>query len=293
MTKFIPVNYRNKPYPNGIVCAIQEIAGHLDKTSISPNGPYSLHTEYAYGKRKLSSPLLRKYPALQSCQMNGVPQLWYNEQYAEEFAMFVMELIAYHQPPDVIEIHPPFRDYCPTIGDFIARYKVFERMILEHYPDVKICLENRAGTVYRGSRFLIYCIENVHNFLQVLSGQSLRLKLVLDYPQLFTAEHYDLDEFPIERFVEAHHLLDGFQPFIQGIHIWGKRKNTKGRWVAHSGDLNSLFADNQENKETFLQTIFDFYNDGFARFLVPEVNSSPADLQSIVKDIMTTGAVFN
>ena len=99
MAVFIPVNYRNKVYPDGIVCPVQEIAGHLDKTSISPKGPYSLHTEYAYGKRKLSSTLLKKYPSLQERHNNNVSKLWYDKQWAEEFAGFVIDLVAtiYHR----------------------------------------------------------------------------------------------------------------------------------------------------------------------------------------------------
>lgn len=293
MAVFIPVNYRNKAYPDGIVCPIQEIAGHLDKTSISPKGPYSLHTEYAYGKRKLSSALLKKYPSLSDRHNNHVPQLWYDTKWAEEFAAFVIDLVADHRPPDVIEIHPPFKDYCPTIAEFIERYKVFENIILSHYPDVKICLENRAGTIYKGSSFLISNIASVRDFLNTLAEEELRLKLVMDYPQIFTAEHYDLDAFPMDKFVQSHKSLDGLQTCIQGIHIWGKRKNAKGRWVVHSGDLNSLFIDNQDNKTAFMQLLNEFYDDGIARFFVPEVNSTPAHLQNIVADFLSIGARFD
>lgn len=292
MAVFIPVNYRNKPYPDGIVCPIQEVAGHLDKISISPKGAYSLHTEYAYGKRKLSSALLKKYPSLCDRHNNHVPQLWYDKQWAEEFAAFVIDLVADHRSPNVIEVHPPFKAYCPTIAEFIERYRAFENIILSNYPDVKICLENRAGTIYKGSSFLISDITSVHDFLTTLSQENLRLKLVMDYPQIFTAEHYDLDAFPVDKFIQSHGTIDGLQANIQGIHIWGKRKNAKGRWIAHCGDLNSLFADNRDKKTAFLQLVNDFYGDGIARFFVPEVNSTPGHMQSIVDDFMCIGAQF-
>lgn len=90
-------------------------------------------------------------------------------------------------------------------------------------------------------------------------------------------------------FLQSHKTLDGLQSYIQGVHIWGKHKNAKGRWVAHFGDLNTLFADNQKNKTAFLQLLNHFYDDGIARFFVPEVNSTPAHLQSIVNDFIKAG----
>lgn len=292
MAVFIPVNYRNKKYPEGITCPIEEIAGHFDKTEISPKGPYSLHTEYAYGKRKLTSTLLNKYPSLQCRQKNNVPQLWYDTEWAEEFAYFIIDLVAEHRAPEIIEIHPPFKDYCPNFGLFFERYQVFESIIRKQYPNVKICIENRAGTIYKGSRFLISDIASIREFLQELALRRAQLKLVMDYPQIFTAEHYNLDDFPIRKLLAAHKILDGLQEYVYGVHIWGKTKNAKGRWVAHSGDLNSLFLSNQHNKLAFLQLISEFYDDGCARFFVPEVNSTPEHLQSIVGDFISANTTF-
>ena len=292
MALFIPVNYRNKEYPEGIRCPVEEIAGHFDKTSISPKRPYSLHTEYSYGKRKLSSTLLKKYPSLLKRHNNYVPQLWYDIEWAEEFALFIVDLVADHRAPEIIEIHPPFKDYCPDFLTFFERYQKFEGIIREKYPEVKICIENRAGTIYKGSSFLISDIASLRDFLQELALRHVQLKLVVDYPQIFTAEHYDLDNFPMSKFIVAHEALHGYQEYVHGVHIWGKTKNAKGRWIAHSGNLDSLFSGDQDNKSAFLRLISCFYDDGIARFFVPEVNSSPEHLQSIVDDFIKSGITF-
>lgn len=291
MAIFIPINYRNKKYPADITCQIQEIAGNFDKTFINPKGKYSLHTEYSYGKRKLNSHVLAKYPSLLKHHNNYVPQLWYDKEWAKEFALFIIELVGDNPPPTVIEIHPPFKDYCPSLSDFLERYKIFEEIILSHYPETKICIENRAGTIYRGESFLISKISSIYDFLSLLKKENLRLKLVLDYPQIFTAEHYDLDNFPLETFLSSHKFLDGLQDQIQGVHIWGKTKNNKGRWVAHYGDLNSLFPD-KINKKAFLHLLNEFYDDGKARYFVPEVNSSEEHLQSIINDCLSSEIQF-
>lgn len=292
MPMFFPVKYRNKSYPDNIHCPIQEIAGHLDKTQIEATCPYSLHTEYAYGKRDLSSVLLNKFPTLRTANQKGIPQLWFNEKWAEEFAFFILELTSNHPTPVVIEIHPPFQDYCPTIHDFFTRYKIFENIIQSKFPDTKICLENRAGTLYRGRKFLVSKFRDVERVLQYLNSTQHILQIVLDYPQLFTAEHFDLSDFPINDFEEKHKTLQPFKDRIAGIHIWGKSMNSMGRQISHSGDLNSLFADNLVIKSRFLSFINNFYEDNRIRFFVPEVNSSEAHLQSIVLDFINAGVKF-
>ena len=37
-----------------------------DKKSFGLSGPYSLHTEYSYGPRKLNSPILKRLPVLKN-----------------------------------------------------------------------------------------------------------------------------------------------------------------------------------------------------------------------------------
>jgi hypothetical protein len=49
-------------------------------------------------------------------------------------------------PPLVIEIHPSFDEYCPSIEHFLDVYEAFEKRILEAYPSTSVFIENRAGT---------------------------------------------------------------------------------------------------------------------------------------------------
>lgn len=128
-------------------CDVKELAGHLDKTSIPDVQRYSLHTEYSFTKRKLDSALIERYPALKESYKN-VPRLWFSEEWAEEFAEFIFDLTDGHPDPEVIEIHPPFRDYCLDFDTFLDRYTVFEDIVLDNFPDTIITMENRAGAQY-------------------------------------------------------------------------------------------------------------------------------------------------
>ena len=75
-SKFKLIEYNNIPYPEGYICKIKEVAGHLDKEEIEDKEVYSLHTEYSYGKRKFNSQILEKYLTLKESKKDGVPQLW-------------------------------------------------------------------------------------------------------------------------------------------------------------------------------------------------------------------------
>lgn len=141
MTRFIPVQYGKKTYPCGIIPKITEIPAHFDVKSIEVSGSYSLHTEYSYKARLLNSKLMQKYPILSSCHNRMVPQLWRSEEWAEEFATFIIDLVSNNPNPEIIEIHPPFKSYCKTIDDFISRYKIFENKIHGRFPKTIICLE--------------------------------------------------------------------------------------------------------------------------------------------------------
>ena len=44
-----------------------------------------------------------------------IPQLWKNKAWAKEFASFIIELVGNSIPPEIIEIHPPFNDYCKEL----------------------------------------------------------------------------------------------------------------------------------------------------------------------------------
>lgn len=67
------------------------------------------------------------------------------------------------------------------------------------YPIVKIFIENRCGTFYRGGKFIISNSKSIIQFLQELEKRNLRLRLVLDYPQVFSAEYIKMDDINLKK----------------------------------------------------------------------------------------------
>ena len=280
------IEYNGIPYPEGYISKIKEVAGHLDKEEIEQEDFYSLHTEYSYGKRKLDSAIISKYKALRESHKGGVPQLWKNEEWAREFATFICELTADKNPPSIVEIHPPFNDYS-DIEHFVKCYQVFEKEIKQAYPSTNIFIENRSGALYRGGRFVVGKADEIVALCEAIENHGLDLGIVLDFPQLLTAERLDTLKLNADKYMLAIEKLHPYQHLIKGIHIWGKKKNPKGRWIAHCGTLNTYFGENEESKSIFLNGIKRICDDDRTRFLVPEVNSGAEDLKSIVEELIT------
>ena len=284
--KFELIEYNGVSYPEKYVSKIKEVAGHLDKADIERADFYSLHTEYSYGKRKFDSPILEKHGILKEANKGSVPQLWKSEEWAKEFADFILELTKDKKPPSILEIHPPFNDYS-DIEHFVKCYKVFEKVIKQAYPSTKIFIENRSGAVYRGGRFIVGKADEIVSLCEAIEKYNLDLGIVLDFPQLLTAERLDTLKFDADKYIAAIEKIHSYQYLIKGVHIWGKKKNHKGRWIAHCGTLDTYFDGNEESKKTFLKGIARICDDEAQRFLVPEVNSGSDDLESIIKDIMS------
>jgi len=290
MVDLIPIQYHGAIYPKDIRPTISEVAGHFDVVKLRINGvSYSLHTEYSYTSRKLDSDLLKKYLSLIDSNKDGIPMLWYSNQWAEDFADFIIDLCRGNNEPDIIEIHPPFSDYCNLIS-FFERYEHFERKIKIVFPKVTLLLENRSGARYKGGSFIISNIKQLSDFSKLLDEKKSDLRITLDLPQLLSAHKFEntkvtlLDELFEEIFKIRHNIL--------GIHLWGKRENENGIRVAHSGDLNSFFYDDDMIKFTFLSKMIDVFDDGIVRYFVPEVNSGSEDLLSIVSDLKIVGFKF-
>lgn len=282
----IPITYHSKKYPVGVMSNIDEIAGNFDKDTIKPQRKYSLHTEYSHMKRKLNNKLINKYPELKASERDNVPQLWKNKKWAREFADFIVELIGDNIFPEIIEIHPPFDDYCNNFADFFDIYEEFERIILKKFPDVKIFIENRGGTFYKGGKFIISNGKSIIQFLQELQKRNLNLKLVLDYPQVFSAEAIKMDDIKLKKIIDFNNNIKQYISCIGGFHLWGKRKSKNGRWTSHIGDLNTFFSNNNLLKDEFINSVIDTFDDDMTRYFVPEVNSSEEDLQSIINDLL-------
>lgn len=288
MPQLIPVAYHRRRYPPGIHPRIQELAGHFDVTAISPDGPFSLHTEYSYGPRKLDSSLIEGLPAVRDANRKGVPQLWRNADWALAFCDFIVALVAGHPAPTVIEIHPPFDDYCPSIEGFLDRYAVFEQRLRAHFPETEVLLENRSGTVYRGGRFLISDGDALLELCQTVSSRGLDLGIALDVPQLLTTLGGP-QKLSAGQVAEALLRLEPCRDRIKGLHLWGKKKSATGRTVSHAGTLDTYFEGDADKKEALLEGMRRLLDDGIPRLFVPEVNSSDADLAAIVADLKEVG----
>ena len=284
MAIFIMTRYNNKKYPQNIPCDISEIAGHFDKKPIIQNSRYSLHTEYSYYKRKLDNQLLKDLNEIKVASKNGIPQLWKNEIWAKDFFKFIEKLLYNSIEPEIIEIHPPFIDYCNSINNFLNIYEIFEKLILNKYSNTKIFIENRYGTNY-SKKFLISNCNDVINLCRNLSEKKLKLQIVLDYPQLMSSEKIDFNKKSIDSIIDFNNNIKIFNKYIGGIHLWGK-KYINNRSIAHHGNLDTLFNDNSTDKDLFLKSVYDTFNDDVLRYMVLEVNSNVDDLHDIINDLI-------
>lgn len=286
MATFEMVKYHNQTYPADISLRIAECAANFDITSVNTDLQSSLHTEYSYGKRKLNSVIISQFPEIVAAQKDGIPQLWKSEQWAQEFAHFLFAL-AGEKIPAVIEVHPPFVDYCDFEG-FLKIYQVFEELILETYPDIDLLIENRCGSVYHGGKFLISKNQDVEKLCNIIVQNHLRLKVAYDIPQIYTAHNAK----KTTQYIDLLQQATVFRDQIGGVHLWGKKKSSTGRKVSHCGDLTSYFEETPEAKEMFLHHFNAVFDDGIPRKMVLEVNSGNEDLLSIVTDLRTAGVEF-
>ena len=253
--------------------------------------PCSLHTEYSYGKRSMSSSIISKFPTIRLSHKDHIPQLWFNQKWAEEFADFITLISENKDNIKIIEIHPPFNDYCQSSEKFIEIYKIFENKILTILPNVDILIENRGGSQYKGGKFLIATNSDIIRLSETIEINNLRLKLVIDFPQLFSS-HLRLLEISEKDISNILQPLTACRKYIKGLHIWGKRKNPAGKWIAHQGDLNSFFDNNVQIKNQFMAQLKELFNDDIKRYFVPEVNSNDIDLESIIDDFRNIGFKF-
>lgn len=287
LDRFILVEYNGLKYPEGYSAQIHEVAAHFDKDSICPEGAYSLHTEYSYRQRNFNSDQISCFSVLRESHKDYVPQLWKSAAWAQEFADYIISLTRDHIAPSVIEVHPPFNDYC-SLDDFSERYRVFEESVHSEYPETMIVIENRAGTVYRGGRFLFGKAMEIAALCELIKQNNLKLGIVLDFPQLLTAENIDPLKFKVKEYQTAIDTILPYRNLIKGIHIWGKKKSATGRWVAHSGNFDTYFGGNAEIKQLFVSGIHQICSDDQMRFLVPEINSGTEDLACIINDLLYT-----
>lgn len=289
MPVFKMIKYHKRQYPDFIPLDIQEVAGHFDIAQVRADMPYSLHTEYSYGKRLFTNKFIESNTTLATAHKNGVPQLWKNSDWAEDFASFVISNVVRLREPEVIEIHPPFDDYTDNLHDFIERYKRFEDKVIEKYPNVKIQIENRCGSIYHGGKFSLSTIEQLIDLCEIIEKSKLNLRVALDIPQLYTA--HVVSTKTSDKAINLLEKLFEIREYIDGVHLWGKN-NINGRRIAHNGDLNTYFMGDQDLKMKFLQSLEVLFSDDKVRHLVLEVNSSDKDITSIVSDLMVSNFIY-
>ena len=244
MSQFEMVKYHSQDYPADIPLKTEEIAAHFDISSIGGSLNRSLHTEYSYGKRKFCATPVTAFDEIVSAHKDGVPQLWKSQLWAEQFAHFVIGLVGNSGAPEVIEIHPPFNDYTDMNG-FISSYRIFEEQILSAFPQVKILIENRCGSVYHGGRFLISKMNDIEELCEQIERNYLQLMVAYDVPQIYTAHNAASEEQYCSLLDKAAELRN----HIGGVHLWGKKKSPTGRKVSHCGDLNTYFENNEHIKK--------------------------------------------
>lgn len=208
-----------------------------------------------------------------------------------EFVEFIQAIVGQNAPPRIIEIHPPFNDYCESIPEFCETYGLFEAGILSLYPDTELLIENRFGTRYRTGKFLISSYDDVARLASYLDKTDLRLKIVLDLPQIISRMG-DVRELSINRLEEMFAGLRQCRGRIGSIHLWGKRRTDTGRMAVRVGNLDTYFQGNDRMKQAFLEGLFNLFDDGIPRYFVPEVNSGNSDVASIVEDLLSAGFTF-
>jgi len=297
MLKLIPVIYRNMNYPSPIEANIHEISGNFYKEKLVAKTPYSLHTEPSSVPKTFCSKIVNELDNINKAQKDNIAQLWYDREWANEFFIFIEWLIGSNNPPEVLEIHPPFSDYCKSFDDFICIFKCFYEKFKNKYPTTTIVIENRFGTRYKGGKFILSTYKNVLEFCETLikpDNSGIDLKIVLDYPQLFSAEtkiEKNVENWMgsnplqlVEKIIEFNLNIKKYKELIGGFHMWGKLRSGN-RWIPHAGNFDTFFSNDNELKEKFLKSFFSTFNDGIARYFVPEVNSGEDDLKSIVTDI--------
>jgi hypothetical protein len=284
MPRLIPISFGGRPYPMGISPVLDELPGHFDRKAFLTRRPYCLHTEYSAGFRQWNSPLLRGLDEITSSQRKGIPELWPNHKWGEQFAEFIIRLVGENQDPTLIEIHPPFVSYCKDVDSFLDAYAVFASSLRLKFPGSAIVIENRNGTRHP-SKFLVSTVGDVVNLFAADKHRDIDLKLALDLPQIFSAHLGSKPPTPLE----VEHLLEKLRPVahrVETLHIWGRRK------TAHNGTLDDLFGHDPLAKEAFFYGLHRLLENGKPRYFLLEVNSSKEDLQAIVSDFVEAGFDF-
>ncbi len=307
MVKFIPVRYARTRYPDDIKPRIQEATANFFNFSKHREAIQkyrlryiSLHTDPGYRGKKdmfISSELPNEFPVISNNVFDFgkicVSKLWFNKAWSKEFSIFLVNLTEgiERKKIKVIEIHPPFDTYCDSLRTFLEIYSTFEEAVLKVFPSAVISIENRCNPnpKRKGGKFLLSTNNDIINLSNLISKSSLKLKLVIDIPQLLS-EHYGNILFSEKQIKDVLVPIREVRDNISSTHIWGYDIN-KEKGGQHNADFNVFFNNDEKLKKCFLQEICKLFDDGEKRYFVPEVGSSGA-VQSIVNDLINAGIEF-
>jgi len=214
--------------------------------------------------------------------------LWSSKQWSKEFACFLVRLTKRKKiKPEqikIIEIHSPFNKFCNDLETFLERYIIFENEILKSFPSAEIVIENQF--THKGKEefgnFLLSNKKDINELASSIKDNKLKLRLVLDIPQLFSTYYGNrlLLKNEIEGFLTA---LIKYRNYIRSTHIWGYDINQKRG--AHKADFDTYFGNNPELKKCFINEICNLFDDDQKRYFVPEVDDS-SKIGSIVTDLI-------
>ena len=300
--KLIPIKYHNLKYPNGITPTIEEIAGHFDITTIKSklyNKPqdyeFSLHTEYSAGARKLNSSIVNKYPEIfknvYNTNKGKIPKLWVSKKWAEEFALFIIDILN-GAKPKIIEIHPPTTRRDISFNTFLDYYEIFKYTLEKNGLTIDtehtiILLENRNGW---NRQFLLTYIKDFINLSEIIDCRESDLRLILDFPQLLNIHKAKCNPNELLNVLNG---INNFKHNVKAIHLWGQCNGT-----AHMGDMSDYFNQNQTLKDLFFIIIYNIFQNKKFLYFIPEINWGNGNktanqcLQNIIDDLKNVGFNF-
>ena len=279
------LRYGHQALPEALKPFLREVPAHLDVKGLHLDEAASLHTEYSSKARRFDSPFLDGLDSLRVSHRNRVPELWSSVEWAREYAVLMMRLVAGGPAPRQIEIHPPFISSAAKVEVFLSRYEVFEAAIHAEYPDCGIVLENRTGTKHPHP-FLMSSSASILAMGLTLQQSQLKLGIALDLPQMFTAEFGTKHLVGLEGVPLIEQLLP-IQDRIHTLHLWGRGAGGG----AHGGGLDGLFDAKGDAKRACLQSLRSLLSDGEPRHLVIEVRRG-GDVAAIIQDLEQAGFVM-
>lgn len=287
--KLIPIKYHGIKYPNDFLVNLYEVAAHFDKNKLPDwikNYGFSLHTEYSAGKRKFDNNLLQDLKTLvpDNIPKSGkVANLWESEQWAKEFAIFIIRLLN-GKIPKIIEIHPP-NNRPFDMDKFLKYYKIFYTVLQQNKINSEISIENRNFP-----KFMLSGIKDFELLSKKIDNENIPLKMILDIPQLLNFEKAYDDE---KKLIEVLKDIKKFKHNISSIHLWGMSP------ISHNGDMLDYFKQNKKLKDTFFIKLFEIFEDSTQDlYFIPEINggsngkSNQECLNNIINDLEEVGFEF-